>query len=671
MGHTYAIDVETEGLNYVTDQLLGVALHVNGKSYYFVREHSTGDGMEIKSYLSDEELLMFLAPVMSQKNQIAVLHNAKFDLHFFSRYSFPLQSKLFDTLVAAQLLDENRRNGLKSLTSLVDETHSKYENLAEYRQFEKDSPLAVPLDKFADYAIKDVVVTLKLYEKFREQLPKDSFRGVSMQDVFNALWMPFVPVLQEMEARGFRIDVPKVLELQKEYTVKVDTLEQKIRKAGIKMVLEKYTTEEIPDVYWKSVKDYDYIEEDNEGKYLMQMGIRTPIVQKTARSKPRKIQFNAGSSLQITDLVFHNLELPDEFDMKLTPGGAPSVDADNLKAIKFFLGDSTPQTVIDMLEWRLTSKFLSTYLNAFAEKNVAGRMHAFFNMAASDAGVGGTTTGRLSSNSPNLQQVPSRGEIGDIARHLFIPSEGMKLVVADYSSMESVMFCHYSDDAALKTIFNDGLDMHSVTASGIYNIPYDKFVEEYKNGNPEYDMKRRLAKTVFFGSGYGVGAKKLQRLLLSQNQQNVPLEEVRQMLDNFYETYAGLESWKKQVHNYVSKHGFVTTLMGRKRRLPRAFSRDRSESSYAQRQAVSAIIQGSCGDVIYQAMTIAQPVFKSLGGSLVASVHDEIVGEVPERYAETACKMLEAAMTEPINKILRIPLQAEAGFGDSWAEAKH
>src|SRR5690606_32605288 len=135
-------------------------------------------------------------------------------------FGLPLLSRNFDTLIAAQLLDENRRNGLKELTSLVDDEidHSKYSDLAEYTAFPKDSPYAVPLEAFAEYAMKDVIVTFKLWQRFRKELPKDVWRESSMQDVFNHVWMPMIPVLQEMEMRGFKIDLALARELREKYS---------------------------------------------------------------------------------------------------------------------------------------------------------------------------------------------------------------------------------------------------------------------------------------------------------------------------------------------------------------------------------------------------------------------------------------------------------------------
>lgn len=436
LGKPYAFDIESTGLNFMTDKLIGLAVTVNNKDYYFVLEHSTGNEFETKTYLSIEDLRLLVAPLFSQKDVVCIAHNSGFDLHFLRRYELTPQGKLFDTLIAAQLLNENRRNGLKSLTSLVDEEHSKYETMRVYNQFPKGSPLAVPLQEFAEYAKKDTSVTMKLYDKFSKELPKDSFRGRSIQDVFNELWMPLIPVLCDMESRGFRLNTDKVKELVEEYSTKVKNLEKEIEKQGIKMLSEKYKAEDVPKVYWKMLEDHDYVEEEDGKQFLYQYGIKTPVLQPTPRSKPRKIVFNPGSRTQINDLVFHNLDVPAQAELKYTPTGEVSVDADTLKILKFYLKDETPDYIDTLLELRISSKFLGTYLEPFLAQSINGRIHANFNLAVSEAGGGGTVSGRLSSSNPNLQNLPSRGEIGSIARDLFIPSEGMKLVVCDYSNVE-------------------------------------------------------------------------------------------------------------------------------------------------------------------------------------------------------------------------------------------
>lgn len=675
LGAPYAIDVETTGLDYMRDELIGVALHVRGQSYYFVLKHTADDGETVVDYLTIEQLRMLLVPVMAQQDQVACLHNSKFDLQYFERYGLPLLSRNYDTLLAAQLLDENRRNGLKSLTYLVDETHAKYETYVKWTNFPKGCPFNVPLYPFAEYAMKDVIVTFKLWELFKEQMRKEVYPGGrSLQDVFNKVWMPMVPVLREMEARGFKIDRPYIQQLYDEYTQKVDEYAREVRIEGLRMLQGRaHDPESIQGFYWEMVKEDDEVYADVNGRPVIDIeGIQLPVWTPTPRSKPRKLTFNIGSSTQLVDLVFErDLGLPPHVDLKLTKTGEDSVDVENLTVIKHYLGDRTPSYVDTVLKWRKASKFVSTYLSMFLEKSDKNdRLHGLFNMAVSEYGRGGTHTGRLSSSAPNLQQIPSRGEIGHQARDGFITDEHMRLIVADYSNMETVLMAHYSEDTTLLTAFEQGLDVHAITACGFNNIPYDKFVEEYKNDNPEYDAMRRTAKTLMFGQSYGMGPKKMQRTLLVQNGQEYEYEQVKHMLQSFSETYQGLTDWKQKVMMFARKNGYVLTMYGRKRRLPQAMSSDRTIRSRAERQAVNAVIQGTCADILFEAMPPIQASFKGLGGGLLAAVHDELIGEAPVEYAEVAAKIMESTMVGLVNPRLKCKLKAEAGIGKTWGEAK-
>src|SRR5690606_7861004 len=234
--------------------------------------------------------------------------------------------------------------------------------------------------------------------------------------------------------------------------------------------------ESIPGYYWEKVTEDDEVYESADGRTVIDIeGIQLPVWQPTPRSKPRKLTFNIGSSTQLVDLVFErDLGLPPHVDLKLTKSGEDSVDVENLTVIKHYLGDATPSYVDTVLKWRKASKFVNTYLSMFLEKaDENDRLHGLFNMAVSEYGRGGTHTGRLSSSAPNLQQIPSRGDIGGQARDAFITDEDMSLIVADYSNMETVIMAHYSEDATLLTAFEQGLDVHAVTACGFQDIPYE------------------------------------------------------------------------------------------------------------------------------------------------------------------------------------------------------
>lgn len=671
----YSIDIESTGLNFMSDALIGVALYVNNTAYYFCVMHSTGNEDEIQQYLTYDELRFILQPIMSQPDVVASLHNSKFDRHFFERYNMPLLSRVYDTLLAAQLLDENRRNGLKSLASLVDEAHAKYETFVTSTAFPKGSPLNTQLSPFSEYAMRDVIITHKLWLLFREQMRKEVYPGGrSLQTVFNELWSPMVGTLQEMEERGFKINRPYVQQLYNEYSQKVDEYAKEVRIEGLKMLQSRaHDPSSIQSFYWEMVTEDDEVYEDVNGRPVLDIeGIQLPVWMPTPRSKPRKLSFNIGSSTQLVDLVFErDLGLPSHVDLKLTKNGEDSVDVENLTVIKHYLGDKTPSYVDTVLKWRKASKFVNTYLTMFlrdADEN--DRLHGLFNMAVSEYGAGGTHTGRLSSSQPNLQQIPSRGEIGHQARDAFITDDHMRLIVADYSNMETVLMAHYSEDPVLLTAFAEGLDVHAITACGFNNIPYDKFMEEYKNDNPEYDAMRRTAKTLMFGQSYGMGPKKMQRTLLVQNGQEYDYEEVKRLLQSFSETYQGLTDWKKKVMMFARKNGYVLTMYGRKRRLPQAMSSDTSLRSRAERQAVNAVVQGTCADILFEAMPPIQASFKALGGSILASVHDEMIAEIPVEYAEVGAKIMSNLMVDLVNPKLKCKLKVEAGIGKTWGEAK-
>lgn len=680
LGHDYAIDVETEGLRYVSHKLIGVALYVNNQAYYFVITHTADDGESLVDYLTIDEVRLLIGPVIGQREVIAVLHHEKFDTHFFNRYRMPIVSRKFDTLLAAQLLDENRSNSLKALNSLVDIPHVKYSELEQFPQYPKGSPFRVPLEPFAEYAMKDAIITYKLMELFRVQLAKDQWKGRSLQDVFNEVWMPMSQVLQEMESRGFLVDLEETQRLRNVYGERIEELETIVEKAGMARLLDKYNAgEDLPKYYLKMLDEDDETYQDDEGNWwLDQKGLKTPVIQPTPRSNPRKLVFNLGSSKQMNDLVYSDVDLPAQAWklIKTTPSGGESVDVENLTIMKYYLGDQTPEYIIALLEWRKAIKFVTTYLDKFLnEVEEDGAIHCFFNMAEKDDGAGGTATGRLSSSNPNLQQIPSRGEIGDQARSLFKARPGHKLVVADYSNMEMVVAAHYSKDAKLSAAFTEGLDVHAMTAAGQHNIDYDEFVKAYKEeaklgASGPYDRMRRVGKTTNFGSMYGIGGYKFQRMILVQNSQEFTIDESYDLLKSFNETYAGLTAWKERVMNRVRDLGFVVTIGGRKRRLPKVFSPNPKERGRAERQAVNAIIQGACADILFEAMILIQATFKALGGGLIASVHDELIGEVPEENAEIAANLMGSLMVDLINPKLCVRLSADAHFGDSWLDAK-
>ena len=379
--------------------------------------------------------------------------------------------------------------------------------------------------------------------------------------------------------------------------------------------------------------------------------------------------FNPGSVQQLRSLLFewHAIRVRTDIDLNLNAKGEISADKDTLKVLAHELGEAAPAVLNDILEYRKCSKLVSTYLKPFinlADKDDHNCLRTNFNQTIAK-------TGRLSSSNPiNLQNIPSRGPEGKACRSMFVARSGHLLVVADYNMMELRMAAHFSRDPEMMRAFREGLDLHTLTAASQTGWTYELAAQLLEEGDPEMKGARQIGKTSNFGLLYGMGPKKFQRFLLVQNGTKVTYDQAWNLIETFNDTYSGVTKWKRQVERFAQQHQYVTTLRGRKRRLPDIRSDDMAKVRTAQRQAVNAVVQGSCADIICEAIPAIQQAMKEFGGSLLLQVHDELVAEVPEEYAEAAARIMERLMVERVNQELRVPLTCEAGIGESWASAK-
>jgi len=410
-------------------------------------------------------------------------------------------------------------------------------------------------------------------------------------------------------------------------------------------------------------------------------GVMIPMFKPTPRSGWRVLTFNTGSNDHLGALLYDWLGLEKPIGVKIadTNGGRP-VDKNTLSIMKLSLGPECPPIVNTILERRQAEKFVGTYLNNFlilGGKNAEGAIQTSFNQTIA-------ATGRLTSSNPvNLQNIPSRGPKGAQARSMFIARPEHLLVVADYSMMELRMAAHFAakrfPDHAMLTAFRDGQDLHTLTASDQFRIPYEELGLLIAGGNIDAKLKRSIGKTSNFGLLYGMGAKKFQTYLWVECGIHLTLKEVQNLIDTFNQTYDAVTEWKhcsegcrgqNCVFHYVHKHGYVRTISGRKRRVPEIWSNERYEVMRAERQAVNAIIQGSCADIINEAIPIIQAALRPIGGYVLLQVHDELVIEVIAEYAELAARLVEQILVGLVNHKLRCPLVVEAHIGSSWKEAK-
>ncbi|MBP6012905.1 MAG: DNA polymerase I [Alphaproteobacteria bacterium] len=356
-------------------------------------------------------------------------------------------------------------------------------------------------------------------------------------------------------------------------------------------------------------------------------------------------KFNLGSPKQLGDILFGKFSLPGG---RKTKTGAWSTDADVLEELAA-QGQDLPKQI---LEWRQLSKLKSTYTDALPNFINAhtGRIHTSYSLAS-------TTTGRLSSNDPNLQNIPIRTQEGREIRTAFIAAKGMKLISADYSQIELRLLAHIADIPALKTAFAEGLDIHAMTASEMFGVPV--------KGMPA-DVRRR-AKAINFGIIYGISAFGLA------NQLSIPREEANAYIKTYFERFPGIRAYMDRTKAEAHEKKFVTTIFGRKVNLPDINASNPSLRSFMERAAINAPIQGSAADIIRRAMVRIPDALKAkkLSARMLLQVHDELVFEAPDDEVEATCKVVQKVMEGAAKPALElsVPLVVEAKAGRHWDEA--
>jgi len=354
---------------------------------------------------------------------------------------------------------------------------------------------------------------------------------------------------------------------------------------------------------------------------------------------------NPGSPKQLGDILFGKLQL--EGGTK-TKTGQWSTGARALEELAE-QGHKLPQMILD---WRQVSKLKSTYTDALPGfvNPTTHRVHTNYALAA-------TTTGRLSSSDPNLQNIPVRTEDGRKIRRAFIAAPGTKLVSADYSQIELRLLAEIAGIEPLQKAFREGLDIHAMTASEMFGVPI-------KGMPPEV---RRRAKAINFGIVYGISAFGLA------NQLGIPREEAAAYIKKYFERFPGIRDYIEESKEYAKKNGYVVTLFGRKCHYPDIRASNPSIRSFNERAAINARLQGSAADIIRRAMIRIEEVLaqKKLAAQMLLQVHDELVFEVPNAEVEKTLPVVKKVMGDaPLPAVsLSVPLQVEAHAADNWDAA--
>jgi len=351
-------------------------------------------------------------------------------------------------------------------------------------------------------------------------------------------------------------------------------------------------------------------------------------------------EFNLSSPKQLGVILFEQQKLP---ILKKTPTGTPSTAEEVLQELA--LDYPLPKV---LMEYRGLAKLKSTYTDKLplVINKRTGRIHTSYHQAVA-------ATGRLSSQDPNLQNIPIKTEEGRRIRQAFVAPKGYKLVAADYSQIELRIMAHLSDDAGLLSAFEKGLDVHRATAAEVFGVGLDGVTSEM----------RRSAKAINFGLIYGMSAFGLAKQL------HVGRNEAQQYIDRYFERYPGVQRYMNNIRALAHEQGFVETIFGRRLYLPEINAKNKNLQMGAERTAINAPMQGTAADIIKKAMISVQAWLdeSQLDAKIIMQVHDELVLEV----AEAQLDQVRAGLIERMSAAatLKVPLLVEAGVGDNWDEA--
>ncbi len=512
-------------------------------------------------------------------------HNIKYDLLVMKWYNIEIKGKITDTMLAHYLIDPDGRRGMDLLsTQYLHYEPVSIETLIGKKGKNQGSMRDAELEMIKEYAAEDADVTLQLSKVFAPMLKE---RGV--EEVYDKVENPLVPVLADMEFEGIKVDVDFLNAYSKE--------------------LEKEAGESEASVY-----------------------------------KQAGVKFNLASPKQLGEVLFDILKI--DAKAKKTKTGQYATGEDVLLKLAH-----QHKIVDDILAFRELTKLKSTYVDALPLmiNRKTGRVHTSYNQAIA-------VTGRLSSNNPNLQNIPVRTERGREIRKAFIPRDkDHVLLSADYSQIELRIVAAMSGDENMCQAFRDHKDIHTATAARIYKIEESEVTKEM----------RYKAKSVNFGIIYGQSAFGLAENI------GVSRTEAKELIDNYWKEYGAIKTFMDLQVNFARENGYVQTLMGRKRWLRDILSSNAVVRGFAERNAINMPIQGTAADMIKLAMIRIQKELKKqqLQSKMILQVHDELVFDVHRSEVEKIKPVILDGMQHALELPNEVPTDAEVGVGEIWLVA--
>lgn len=464
-----------------------------------------------------------------------------------------------------------------------------------------------------------------------------NYQPVSIEELIGKkgkeqLTMRDVPVEAVKEYAGEDADITLQLKNYLEPKLKEEKLEELFHKM------------ECPLVYALAKLEYNGIKIDCDflKEYSIELEQEIVKLEKTIYEQAGA-QFNIGSPKQVGEILFDKMKVP--YRWRKTKSGQYSTSEEKLQEM---INDHP--IIQDILAYRSLTKLKSTYVDALPKmvNPRTGRVHSSFNQAL-------VATGRLSSNNPNLQNIPIRTQEGRKVREAFVPRDSDHiLLAADYSQIELRLVAEISNDLAMLEAFQKGQDIHRATAARVFQVPYDEVTAD----------QRRAAKTINFAIIYGAGSFNIGRQL------DIKRTEASDLIDQYFKQYSGLKAYMDNSVKTAREKGFATTLLGRRRYLRDIDSRNAAVRSHAERNAMNTPIQGTAADMIKLAMVHIHQKFEeqNLRSKMILQVHDELIFDVWKDELDIVKPIVEYEMKHALPG-LKVPIVVEMGVGKNWLEA--
>lgn len=659
----FAFDTETNTLKVhgpnPNFKLVGLVISWGKYHNYYI---PTGHYFD-EDQLPVSMVVKYLKPIFEREDITLVGQNIKYDLHVLARIGIEVKTpRIFDTMIASWICDENTSNGLKENSQMILGIKQEHfgDTLATVTKEEKKAvglkasqkPTfdLVRIENGASYALDDAYYTWELYLHFLDELEKEN-----MDKIYFKTYPQFITTLFRMEERGIDVDVNKLKQMGIDMQQDLEDLEYKMLElAGVQMNLG--STQELVQLLF----GYDNFK--NPKEHILKCSFDFPVVSSTAKGVP-----------QVRGAVLEKLAKK-EYTVKRKQEGVAFCNL--------------------LLEYKKLSKLKSAFVDGLLEQLYDdGKAHPSFHPV-------GTDSGRISCSAPNLMQMPNAKDSDKYQiRDCFIGKmreNGKRdhIISVDYSNLEVRVMAHFSKDPALLSAFEEGKDLHGNTAVMMFNLPCH--ANEVKDKYPDL---RQVGKVIAFLLQYGGSAMTLYETLSAQGEDldskakqfkcKNGKEVAQKYMDMYFNGFKGIADFMKSQKKFAHRNEYVNTLVGRKRRLPQINSSNYGESAYCERLSINACIQGSGADIMINAQNriegtnpcnvtkhylkkydvkekfIASERLKELGCEMLVQIHDELLFTCPEENCEEAIRLIRDCMIYPFGENVHLNVDLEVGAGHS------